>query len=132
MPPEEPTRHTFPKTARLLRSGEFDSVFACRLSAGDGRLVVYARPNDLGRPRLGLVVSRKVGKAVRRNRWKRVLREAFRLAQHELPAMDYVCLPRGRDDPSLRGVSQSLKGIAARLEKKARRRQDAPTEDRRP
>jgi ribonuclease P protein component len=54
-----------------------------------------ARPNGLGHPRLGLTVPRRVGKAVRRNRLKRLLREAFRLNQHELPqGMDYVVLVR--------------------------------------
>jgi ribonuclease P protein component len=84
-------------------------------------LVVYARPNDRKHPRLGLAVSRKVGNAVRRNRWKRVIREAFRLAQHRLPALDFVCLPRSRDEPTLALVAPALEGLAARLQKKLAR-----------
>jgi ribonuclease P protein component len=111
----------FPKLLRLRTKGDFDAVFAVRTSAADSVLVVYARPNDRARPRLGLAVSRKVGNAVRRNRWKRVLREAFRLAQHRLPALDLVCLPRSRDEPTLALVAPALEGLAARLQKKLSR-----------
>ena len=115
---------SFPKSRRLLRKAEFDAVFAAKHSAADRMLVVYARPNDAGHPRLGLVVSRKVGGAVRRNRWKRLLREAFRLAQHELPAVDLVCLPRFRGKPTLSAVSQSLQSLSKRCLERAQRRGD--------
>jgi ribonuclease P protein component len=52
---------------------------------------VYARPNDLGHSRVGLVVGKKIAKrAVRRNYIKRSVREWFRLNQHQLGSMDYV------------------------------------------
>ena len=47
--------------------------------------------NDLNRPRLGLIVGKKTAKlAVWRNYMKRVLRELFRINQHQLPALDLV------------------------------------------
>lgn len=112
----------FPKSSRLLSGPEFDTVFAERLSAGDGVLVVHARPNGLGRPRLGLAVSRKVGPAVRRNRWKRLLREAFRVAQHDLPNFDLVAIPRSRDEPTLPAIDRSLRELTRRLVSKSQRR----------
>ena len=115
-------RATFPKSRRLLTGPEFDAVFAARASAGDGVLVIHLRPNECGHPRLGLAVSRKVGKAVLRNRWKRLIREAFRLAQHDLPAVDIVCLPRAGDEPRFEAVDASLQRLVKRALAKAQRR----------
>jgi ribonuclease P protein component len=110
--------HTFPKRLHLLRPGEFDRVFQRRCSASDGPLIVYAATNELGHPRLGLTVSRKVGGAVQRNRWKRVLREAFRLTQFDLPPLDLVCLARPASRPDLAHVMAALPRLAHRLERK--------------
>jgi ribonuclease P protein component len=104
----------FPKSLRLLKSAEFDAVFAARRSRADKRLIVYTLANGLDHPRLGLVVSRKVGNAVRRNRWKRLLREAFRRIQHELPSVDIVCVPRPAHTPTLESLSESLRQLTRR------------------
>ncbi len=53
--------------------------------------MIRFKPNNLNRPRLGLVVGKKTAKlAVQRNYMKRVLREFFRLNQHQLPSLDLV------------------------------------------
>ncbi len=124
MSEDPPPRPTFPKSVRLLRKADFDEVFAWKLSAADGNLVVYGKPNALGHARLGLVVSRKVGNAVRRNRWKRVLREAFRLSRAELPRLDFVVLPRSRETPALDPIGASLRQLAWRLANKAAKRDE--------
>lgn len=105
---------SFPKSHRLLRAAEFDRVFKLRQSAADKLLVMYVAANELEHPRLGLVVSRKVGNAVVRNRWKRLLREAFRHSQHQLPALDLVCLPRGGTTPDLAGLLKSFDKLPKR------------------
>jgi ribonuclease P protein component len=92
-----------------LRTAEYDRVFERRRSQGNDLLVVYGCENNLPTSRLGLVVSRKCGNAVARARWKRCLREAFRLSQHELPAgLDLVVLPRGGATPTTIRVRQAL------------------------
>jgi len=79
-------RHTFPKTRRLRTREEFSAVYDAKMRESRGPLMIYSRPNGLSYPRLGLSTSRKVGTAVRRNRIRRLLREAFRHLQHDLPA----------------------------------------------
>jgi ribonuclease P protein component len=105
---------------RLLRASDFDRVFAARASAANAWLVVHGSANELGHARLGLVVSRRIGDAVRRNRWKRLLREAFRLVQQELPHLDLVCIPRSATPPSLAELQKSLVHLATGIDRKTR------------
>jgi ribonuclease P protein component len=51
-------------------------------------------PMATASPRLGLVVTRRLGKAVKRNRVKRLLREFFRRHKTELPAVDLVIMAK--------------------------------------
>ena len=62
----------------LAKRRDFELVFKKGLSSASKYLVIYARPNELNWNRLGLSVSKKTGKAVARNRIKRLLREAMR------------------------------------------------------
>lgn len=109
---------SFPKRMRLLRPSEFDRVMRSRVSAVDGLMRVYGATNELGHARLGLTVSRRMGGAVTRNCWKRSLREAFRLGQHELPACDLVCIPHRDATPNVAQLGVSLAMLARQIEKK--------------
>jgi ribonuclease P protein component len=118
----ESVSETFPKSYRLLTREQFDRVFAAKCSAADGRIIVYGAANDCAHPRIGLVVSRKIGNAVVRNRWKRLLREAFRLSRNELPEhLDLVVLPKQGAKPQLGALQQSLVELSRRLAKRVRR-----------
>lgn len=82
-------------------------------------------PHRAGVPtvRLGLSVSRRVGSAVERHFWKRRLREAFRLAQYDLPpGFDYVIVVRGRTPPEVATLgSMLLKLSVSAVQRRGRR-----------
>lgn len=70
---------------RSLRNRrDFESVFKDGISAGSKYLVIYARPNGLSFNRVGLSVSKKIGKAVTRNRIKRLIKEAVKKLLEEI------------------------------------------------
>lgn len=90
------TKLAFPKSLRLLHSGDFQLVFDTPpFKASHQQLLILARPNHLDRPRLGLVIAKKhVRHAVQRNRIKRQIRESFRHRQHVLAGLDVIVLAR--------------------------------------
>jgi ribonuclease P protein component len=109
---------SFPALLRLKSTAEFDQVFAAKIYVADGTLVINAKRNTLGMTRLGLSVSRKHGNAVVRNRWKRLIREAFRHIRAELPTgLDLVIRPKREAIPNYVTILQSLPRLVQRLQK---------------
>ncbi|MBU1264863.1 MAG: ribonuclease P protein component [Thiobacillus sp.] len=79
------------RDARLVAKADFDRVFADNQRARTDYVVVMARPNQVGYPRLGMVIAKRLlARAVDRNRVKRCVRESFRQVLPELPACDFV------------------------------------------
>lgn len=93
---------TLPGSLRLKTQRDFRSVYGRgRRASGEWVTVVVwpRRAGEVPAPRLGLSVSKEHGGAVRRNKLKRVLREAFRLERDRMPPnCDVVLIPRRRDD----------------------------------
>jgi ribonuclease P protein component len=89
----------FAKDKRLLRNTEYRRIFKSgkRLSLPVLTLIYWLGNRNLHSkpPKLGLSVSRKVGKAHDRNRLKRRMREIFRLHQHQISEnSEMVLIPR--------------------------------------
>jgi len=90
-----PARRTLPKSARLLKRGEFRRVYDEGQRRRGLLCAAFLRPNGLPETRLGITVPARVGGAVVRNRVKRRLREVFRLHRPSLPrGWDIVLNPR--------------------------------------
>jgi ribonuclease P protein component len=78
-------RYTLGRAKRLGGRGTFQAIRDAGIRESRGILAIWMIPNDLEHCRLGISIGRMVGNAVRRNRIKRMLRESFRLMQHDLP-----------------------------------------------
>jgi len=81
---------------RLTDKRDFQKVFHHGRSFANRYLVLYYLPNRQSEHfRVGFSVSKKVGKAVVRNRVKRLLREAFRLEKDGVKEpIDFVVIAR--------------------------------------
>lgn len=122
-----PRPFRFGPSARLTHRREFAQVRGGRARVDLGPLTVFAIPNPAGRSRLGMSIGRRLGIAVRRNRLKRHLREAFRLERPGFPAAyDVLVTARPHDELTLDAYRAILVEAIARLHETWRRR--APRE----
>jgi ribonuclease P protein component len=106
--------YTFTRDQRLRKKADFDAVFARRQRSFQGPLGVYVSANGLDHSRMGISMSRRVGIAARRNRIKRLLRESFRLLQHQLPSgFDIVLVPKPHEPLALQQYQELLRAALA-------------------
>ncbi|MBI4482492.1 MAG: ribonuclease P protein component [Acidobacteria bacterium] len=97
----EAASQAFPKAERLRRRSEFERVYARGRKVVAPHLVLFALENSLLHSRLGITVTRKVGSAVERNRFKRRLREIFRRNKGAIPGrFDLVVNARAHIGPA--------------------------------
>ena len=122
-PESEPRTH--PRSHRVVSGGSFRRAYAKGGRARGTQLMVVAVANGLGETRLGLSVGKRIWKsAVRRNRIRRVFREAFRLSYPELPAgYDLVLIPAvPKLEPSTGPIAEELVRLAVKAAAKADRK----------
>ena len=106
----------FGANLRLRSKLQFDAVYAGGRRIDDRFFALRVKPNGLSHPRVGLAVAVKTaGNAVARNRIRRLVRESFRLNQHELPGVDVVVAAKF---PAREALAPSLRDSLATLWKR--------------
>ena len=97
----------------IKKNDEFKTVYQCGKSYANKYLVMYIHKNNMGKNRLGISVSKKVGNSVVRHRIARLLRESFRLNDEKFHSgWDMVVVARvgakGKDYSDIEAYSQKL------------------------
>lgn len=84
----------FLKSERLTRKADIDACYRSGRRVSGRLMRLHARPNDLAVARLAISVPGRLCDAVRRNRWKRMVREAFRLNKEAIGVgLDLIVVP---------------------------------------
>lgn len=114
-------RYFFRKDQRVVRRDDFTRLLRDGACAADGTLVLFAMQASPGqRAKLGVTIPKKMGNAVVRNQWKRLIRESFRTQQEEIPAgCDYVIRPKKGADPVWTEIKKSVPKLAKKAVKRA-------------
>ena len=112
------------KRDRLRSTRDFQKVYREKNSLYNREFTIYMRKNDLGYPRFGFSISKKIGKANVRNLLKRRLREIIRLNRHVFDKdYDYVIIPRPKTrDMEYKDLEKSLLHCYMRSKKSKRKK----------
>jgi ribonuclease P protein component len=124
--------YAFPKALRLLKSTDFQVVFAnAPFRASHQHLLILSRANGLDHARLGLIIAKKnIRLAVNRNYVKRRIRESFRMHQQQLQGLDVIVLARrGLDECDGSSIEKMLSKQWQRIARKRDQAAAQPQDD---
>ena len=118
--------YRFSASHRVKRNSDFSWIMRRGFCVADGTLVLFAVKRDgNSATRIGITIPKRTGNAVQRNRWKRLVRESFRLHQHEFPVgVDLIVRPKKGAKLIWRDVNHSVPYLV----KKVMRRMKADSE----
>jgi len=113
-------RYFFRKDQRVVRRDDFTRLLRQGACAADGTLVLFALAGSPDQQaKLGVTIPKKVGNAVVRNRWKRLIRESFRTQRDEIPSgYNYVIRPKKGADPIWTEIKTSVPKLAKKAVKR--------------
>lgn len=103
--------HGLPKSERIYLKEDFKNILSAGKKVQIKGFTFWCRPNlgETSKPQIGIIVSKKLGSAVERNRCKRLLREAFRLNKHLLKNAAVLIYPKERELlSSLKAATEAL------------------------
>ena len=112
----------FRKSQRVTSGMRFGKILRAGKCKADHLLLVCAIQTEPDSPsRIGITIPKKTGNAVVRNLWKRLIREAFRTQQHEIPnGYDYIVRPKRGSILDATSIKKSLLKLAKRLSEEDR------------
>lgn len=103
----------FQKTQRVVSNARFTLILRRGTCVADGVLVLFAVQTDATGSRLGITIPKKVGNAVVRNHWKRLIRESYRTQQDEIPVgYDFIVRPKKGAEPTWAEIQRSVPSLA--------------------
>lgn len=110
-------RFGYPKTVRLLRRRDYLNVAQSKDKRAGKYIYVDCLSTDREFSRLGITVTRRYGKSHERNRFKRLVREAFRLSRLDLPEnFDIIVKPRAyAKQACLKDIQDEIKKILKKI-----------------
>ena len=82
------------KEYRVKSSQDFDNIIRKKQSFANRQFVIYFQKNKLEHMRLGISVSKKLGKALERNKIKRYIRETFKTRKNHIKNYDIIIIAR--------------------------------------
>ncbi len=114
------------KTTVLTLNKDYKRLYYKGRSAVDPALVTYALKNRMdGENRMGITVTKKIGKAVCRNRCKRIIRASYRLLEPQLPdGWDFIFVARGKT--ATMKSTELMPVMKKQIESLTKNPQDAP------
>jgi len=106
------------KTVPIKKNNEFSRVYKKGKFFVGKFIILYVLTNNLSINRLGITVSKKIGKSVRRNRFKRLIRENYRQYEEYVKnGYDFVFVARNSDKfPVFLEIKREMKYLFKRLE----------------
>ena len=106
------------KTQTIKKNSDFLRVYKKGRFYVGKFIVLYILANNLNVNRLGIAVSKKIGKSVRRNRIRRLIRESYRALECSLKdGLDFIIVARASEEmPEFSDVKKELRFLMKRLD----------------
>jgi len=106
------------KTTTLKKNNDFVRIYKSGRFFAGRYIVIYVQKNRLNVNRLGITVNKKIGKSVKRNRIKRLIRENYRFYEDFVPSgLDIVIVARNSEkEYGFAEIRKEMKFILKKLQ----------------